>query len=195
MTTNESPVFFYSKNSNRIYIVTRNEDGTLRIRARRAIKDDGTIAIRANVSEFHDAGKLINTFGGIDGFLARCIDRDTLAKEVETVSAKAVEKKLASAERKQSLEVASAEKFASLDRNDEGRIESTVENLRAVADYHRNHSIEPLPAMTIGYTISVYASGCVGIKLDSPVEIEGEPVSKIAFFARTGELPQYFHAK
>lgn len=179
------PLYYIAKSSGSVFTVWRKGDGTL------LVKRDG--------KPFRDAGKFIMSMGGVETLLSKCCTKNELERQLEEKRAQKERKRLESAilhreEAENSLATLSQLQAASQD----GVIETTPANLRIVAKYMRFNNPYTLPSMSIGYSADTYDCDgkiAVAFRLDAPIDIDGESVSKIAFFAPMGHLTNYYKLK
>lgn len=173
----------------RVLDVTRNEDGSLLI----SNGDGKSIAY---------AGSLINSQGGIDSFLSKCVQSEKSAPEVaQERNAKAVITKEERLKQKEINDKANEEYKKSIinSYNELLKLDvvpSTVENISIILHYlnMQNWGEWKLPKMEIGYSCNQY--DCNGkmastMILDKPINYDGEMISRFETGAPRGYLNKY----
>lgn len=183
-------LYFYAKNSKRLYLVEDLGGGKL------FVSLDGQTSIP-------NAGIFIKNLGGVESLKAKCfsdprslieirteiLEKQKAAKEAAKNRAKikAAEKEKASCERLKAL----------LECSPNGVLKATEENIRVLARYlsATNYGLWNLPPMSVGYSANQYENGCVTIKFDSPIIFEGQKETRLAFGAKANELKTYTHVR
>jgi len=163
-------------------------------------KEDGKLLITLDGEPIQNAGQFIMQLGGVDKLLARCKDYTEEEWEAELKRVKesrkaAKEKALARYEKQKKEHEADYRSLLARD----GVIETTVENIGIVLRFLNDHNWGTwnLPKMTIGYACHQF--DCNGkqattMKLDSPIDIDGEMVDKFQTGAPVGHLVKYHRA-
>lgn len=173
----------FFKTKTRWYFVKQNEDGSLWITC------DGLTGIE-------NAGQFVISLGGIDKVLERCTEEisieEFIARRNESVEKRKNHRLMslqmnAEKERKEELEAISAyEKIA------HAPINPTLPNLKIVLRYIL--ATDNRPSMTVGYSANIYDCDgkiAVGMKLDEPIVVAGEKITKIGYKIPRGHLTQY----
>ena len=171
------------------YEVIVNEDGTLRI------------LYAGDKSNVPNAGALINGMGGIQKVLERCEEytQEEYEKEMleyrEKVKADRAAARVRAREKEEERAKSHDEEYKALLSKGEV-IESTPENIGIVLRHLSDCNLGAwtLPRMTIGYSCNQY--DCDGkqattMKLDRPINVNGEMVNKFKVGAPVGHLLQY----
>ena len=155
--------------------------------------EDGTLKITdANAHEINNPGNFIYDMGGIAAILARCEQSEKTAKELtDEIKAQKIAKR---AEKVNEIE----KKYNALIAK--GPVVVNEENIRIVLAYlnTQNWGSWDLPKMSISYSANQYSIEtseypATTIKLDSPIEYEGEMVSMFVINAPRGYLEKYHH--
>lgn len=194
---------FFQTNSNKLYFVTLNEDGSL------FITSDG-------INSIENAGMFILSMGGIQRVLDRCTEEITLDEFKVRAQAHAERRQYFEEHKAEYLAAQAkriAEKKAALQAERETRynqlykelvaksngvIETTYENIRIVLAYLNTCSWSDEPMMSIGYRFLQY--NCDGklastIILDKPINVDGEMVTRFVFGAPHGYLCKYHRCR
>lgn len=173
----------------RVLDVKRNEDGSLLI----SNGDGKSIAF---------AGSLINSQGGIDAFLSKCVQSEKSAQEIaKERNIQAVITKDERLKQKEINDKANEEYERSIinSYNELVKLEvipSTVENISVMLHYlnTQNWGIWELPKMEIGYSCNQYdcnGKTATAIVLDKPINYDGEMISRFETGAPRGYLNKY----
>lgn len=174
-----------------IYRIHQNEDGTLTMyREYKYAKSRWT----ADGSEYPDAGMFINQQGGIAEVLSKCKEIDNIQEYVNELNAEK-EKQQNKAmqeqeERLRAIRDAYAQTFS-------GEVtETTPETIGILLRYlnTQNWGTWNLPKMSIGYKCLQF--DCAGttataMRLDTPIEYDGEMVTTFKYGAPHGHLTKY----
>lgn len=182
------------------YLITKSKTYT--------VEETGSIEkpliIRIGGEEYKDAGRMIRSLGGVEKFLTLCVDEDGFAqykarmdyrKSPEYQALQEARKEAAKATRERIL-ASKEEAYNRLIASCGGVIETTAENISIVLGYLNtvNWGGWELPKMSIGYSCNQY--DCDGrtattMRLDEPIEYEGEFADKFVTGAPAGHLMKY----
>lgn len=183
-------LYYFAKNSDRVYLVVENVDGSL------FITMDGEESIP-------NAGAFIKGLGGIEAVKSKCVrDSRSLVEIRENIEAQRKEaKQAAEKRRRERVQEKANEARRALDtliaKSEGGIIEANIDNVTIVARYLSvtNWGLWTLPQMSIGYRANQYEGGAVTMVFDQPIDVYGEMESKLAFFAGPCELTKYKHVR
>ncbi len=184
-------LFFFPKNNrSNIYQVILQEDGTLFVTL------DGKKSIDR-------VGLFIRDLGGVESLLAKCVeDTRSLAEmyaaaEAQRKAARKAKRLKAEQKAEQKEQEAEEELRRLQNASPDNVIEATLDNLAVVARYLAaiNWGVWQMPQMSISYSAIPYEGGAVAIKLDRPIAVDGKDVSRLAYGARHGELPEYYRIR
>ena len=160
-------------------------------------REDGTLSITCGGEPIKNAGAFILNLGGIDAVLARCKEytteelRQKHIRNIEAKKRRKMEYLEIERQRRAKVEKAYMETFK------EDVTQTTVHSVYVLLNYLRygNWGAWELPKMSIGYSCQQYDCDgkiAVTIKLDKPIEIDGEMISRFQAGAPRGHLTKYY---
>lgn len=181
---------FESKTSGRIIKVQKLDNGQLLLQY-------------PGGAEVANAGSIIASCGGVDGFLTRCreidgsIDEYIANKEAQKEAAKAAKQARKAAKEEEETIAAKAAYDTLIDQFKEEPIPATMPNIKVIAKYLQTVNWGmwgTLPRMSVGYVANQYdcdGQKAVTFKFDEPVNGS----TKFVFGAPAGHLAGYERLK
>lgn len=158
---------------------------------------DGTLSISFDGSPIQNAGSFIIQMGGVENVLAKCKEytpESWTAELEERKEKKELAKQLANNQKQ--IVIADHEKAYHAVFGKGGIVCSTLDNISALLNYLNDNNVGcwTLPKMSIGYVCNQYdCDGTIAttIKLDKPINYDGEMVDKFQVGAPVGHLAKY----
>lgn len=159
--------------------------------------EDGTLSISWRGQPINNAGQFINQLGGIDAVIARCKEYTEEEWQTELERVKALREADKEAALCRSLRFVREHEEAYKAVFESGTtVETTPHSIYVLLTYLNDHNWGEwtLPKMSIGYSCNQY--DCDGkqattIKLDEPIDYDGELVDKFQIGAPVGHLTKY----
>ena len=183
-------IIFESRTSGRIIKVQKLENGQLLLQY-------------PSGAPVENAGSIIVSCGGVDGFLTRCreidgsIDEYIANKEAQKEAAKAAKQARKAAKEQEETTAAKAAYDTLIDQFKGEPIPATMPNIKVIAKYLQTVNWGmwgTLPRMSVGYVANQYdcdGQNAVTFTFDEPVN----GTTKLVYGAPVGHLPKYERIK